>query len=176
MFEDIKVNDIKWLPYEEISVLKVIRVIGTDWIGYLPYLRDFKPSNHFPLRPEDYDEQKGDYLDKELLSAVCQFYPNSNFYYTDTILFEGQLQNRLKGLEGASRIQISIHLIPHVSFDVVGMVANSNFKLKEYIPVFNLRLNLHPESEKIKHINNYLSCSLDFDSLNDLVKTLGHNI
>lgn len=156
---------IEFLPMEEFQVLKVIKIEGPEWnrfSGYLPYTRIFNPKK--------YDDKKGDILDEKILSSVQHYFPNSYLRYNIEILFKGQLDDNLQILEGGSRKKITIQFTPDVPYDRLPALASRTYYA--YPREFEMRLLFGEKSEKMEFLNGFYLCSLPFDIIDDIVKTV----
>lgn len=156
---------IEFLPMNEFSVLKVIQIEGPEWnwfTGYLPYLRTF---NH-----KVYDSQKGDYLDEKILETVKQTLPKSFLRFSEEILFKGQLDDRLRTLEGGSRKNVTIQFFPLIPYEQAPTILGRQFAA--YPIGFDMRLLFKEGSEKKHNILDFFLCNLPFDKIDDIVKTI----
>ncbi|MBS3915832.1 MAG: hypothetical protein KG003_15155 [Bacteroidetes bacterium] len=156
---------IEILPESDFSVLKVIQVEGPKWnwfTGYLPYLRVFNP--------KVYDSHKGDFLDEKIFEIVKQTLPNSFLRFSEEILFQGQLDDRLRTLEGGSRKSVTIQFFPLIPHELVPTMINRQFLA--YPMGFDMRLLFKEGSEKKHNIIDFFLCNLPFDKIDDLVKTI----
>lgn len=156
---------IELLPMNEFSVLKVLQIEGPEWnwfTGYLPYLRNYNPNV--------YDSQKGDFLDEKILETVKETLPKSFLRYNEEILFKGQLENRLRTLEGGSRKNITIQFFPLIPFEQAPTMQGRLFTA--YPINFDIRLLFREGSEKKHNILDFFLCNLSFDKIDEIIKTI----
>lgn len=156
---------IEFLPAEEFRILKVIQIVGPEWnrfTGYLPYLRTFNP--------QKYNHDKGDILDEKILEAMQHYFPKSFLRYNIQVLFKGQLDDNLKTLEGGSRKEITLQFSPDIPYDLLPKFANITFYA--YPWEFQIRLLFGESNERKELINGFYLCSLPYDQLDDIVKTI----
>lgn len=156
---------IKLLPVDELKVLKVIQIEGPEWnrfTGYLPYTRIFNP--------KVYDNKAGDILDEKILSVIQHYFPKSFLRYNIEILFKEQLEDNLKTLEGGSRKKVTIQFSPDIPYELLSKFSNRSFYA--YPGEFEIRLLFNERSEKMEYINEFYLCSLPFDILDEIVKTV----
>lgn len=155
------------VPIEQIRCLKIIRVIGLDWnpfIGHLPYLRSVK---------EGYDYRKSDILDDAIMERIKITYPNSILIASQLLLFTNQLERMLKSIEGGTMIPFHFIFTPQFDLDFQQILRVISAKTYYAYPFeFNLRLNLHPHSEKIQYIHHPGQCLLPYQEIEKLVETL----
>ncbi len=156
---------IEFLPVDELKVLKVLQIVGPDWnkfTGYLPYLRTFNP--------KIYDHKNGDLLDQKILETMQHYFPNSRLRYNIEILFKGQLEDNLRTLEGGSRKKITLQFSPDIPYEMLGKLAGQSFYA--YPWEFEIRLLFNDSKERSELINGFYLCSLPFDNLDEIVKTI----
>lgn len=161
----MQTRTIEFLPTDDFKVLKVIQVEGHEWhpfTGYLPYLRKFVP--------KVYNEDSNDLVDEKILEAIKHNYPKSSLRYSDNIVFKGQLMDQLKRLEGGTRKKIEIRFSPHIPYEMMPRLVNREFYI--YPWKFELRLLFNESPKKKEMINGFFLCSLPFEQLDELVKTI----
>lgn len=158
-------TEIEFLSPEEFKVLKVIQIVGPDWnkfTGYLPYLRTFNT--------KVYDHKNGDIVDNKILEVLQNYFPKSFLRYNIEVLFKGQLENNLKTLEGGSRKKITLQFTPDVSYDLLPKLVGRTFHA--YPWEFEIRLLFNENNERSNLINGFYLCSIPFDKVDDIVKTI----
>lgn len=156
---------IQLLPPEEFKVLKIIRIDGPEWnwfSGQLPYLRTFNPKM--------YDSKKGDLLDEKILLAIQQNYPHATLRLSNDILFKGELEDNLKGIEGSTRKDITIQFSPLIPYDNIAEFVDR--ELFAYPFNFQLRLNIGSSIQKLEWIHDFFLCNLPYNKITELVKTI----
>lgn len=156
---------IEILPVDELKVLKVIQIVGPDWnkfTGYLPYIRTFDPII--------YDHKNSDLLDQKILEVIQLYFPDSRLQYNIEILFKGQLEDNLRTLEGGSRKKIILQFSPNIPYEMFGKLKGQSFYA--YPWEFEIRLLFNDSKERSELINGFYLCSLPFDKLDEIVKTI----
>lgn len=156
---------LEFLPMNEFSVLKVIQIEVPDWnwfTGYLPYLRTFNT--------KIYDSKKGDFLDEKILETDKQNLPKSFLRFSEEILFKGQLEDRLRTLEGGSRKNVTIQFFPLIPHEQVSTMLGRQFSV--YPVRFDMRLLFKEGSEKKHNLLDFFLCNLSFDKIDDIVQTI----
>ncbi len=160
-----KMTTIEFLPTTDFKILKVIQIEGPEWnrfSGYLPYLRTFNP--------KQYDHKKGDILDEKILEALQHYFPNSFLRYNLEIVFKGQLEDNLNNIEGGSRKEITLQFSPDIPYELVPQLVGKT--LYAYPWKFEIRLLFSENNDRKNLINGFYICSLPYDKLDDIVKTI----
>lgn len=153
------------LPMNEFYVLKIIQIEGPEWnwfTGYLPYLRVFYP--------KVYDSQNGDFLDEKILETVKQTLPKSYLRFSEKILFKGQLDDRLRTLEGGSRKIVTIQFFPLIPYEQAPTMLGRQFTA--YPVNFDMRLLFNEGNEKKHNILDFFICNLPYDKIDNIVQTI----
>lgn len=120
MYEPKKLSLLK--P-NDFKVLKVIQIEGPkhSWFtGYLPYLRNFTGDN-------GYNRSSSDLLDEKILDVIRQTLPDSFLKYSIDILWEGQLEENLQGIQGGSEKGLTIQFNPLLPFDLAPQFVGKDF-------------------------------------------------
>ncbi len=152
----------------DVKFLNVITVRGNEWnrfTAFLPYKRDFDRGRY---------QVNGscmlDQFDQELMYAIEEVYPDSTFH-SETLLFEGQEEERIKALKGGVDLDFQVTLFP-IFPNIEDYLKNPK---KEYIAVtkdFKLLVHLGPTSERLGLISPYVVCNLEPEIINEKKDTI----
>lgn len=172
MDQNDDLREIRVLPFNEVKILRIIRINGPEWnrfTAYLPYLRAFD-RDRFD-REKGYD--KGDSLDTELLSSIQQMHPGATLYRNSLILFTGQLEDELKRIQGGVDKSANIRFTPQVvynSSDDIYKLAGKTFPVREI--VLRMRVLLSHDDERLSSIYSDFICPLPHELLVKLWSTI----
>lgn len=157
---------IRPLPIKEIKIFKVIRIVGPEWnqfIGYLPYTRTISKS---------YDHKNGDLVDESLITTIKKAYSNSSLVENRLILFDGELEDRLKAIRGVSQKKITINFFPYINYPYERICELMDRNFTSYLFDFTLRLDISEKSDKFNYIYDFDLCYIDYDKIDHLMETI----
>lgn len=149
-------RQIKLLPLGLIKFYNVITIVGEDWNRFtanLPYFRTFSRERYINSRVQP------DEIDNAILEKIQETYPKS-YWRSELLLFENQLDDRLRIIEGfGTRLNFRIELIPNLPDPETYMKQMGEYY--GYFYDFNLRVLLPKGDERMSHISPFVLCQLD---------------
>ncbi len=142
------------------EVFKSIRINGNHFdrfTGNFRYIRTFY---------KDYDYEKGDILDKQILESVKSIFPDSHLSLNVLTLFDKQYEDYLNITKGGATKTIVTYFYPIIKYDEIPN------DLKAYYFGFNLTLAMTSDDKRIQLIPESLIVNVPFNELQTLIKTI----
>lgn len=143
-----------------LEVFKSIRINENQFdrfTGHFPYIRTFY---------KDYDYEKGDILDKQILESVKSIFPDSHLSLNTLILFDEQYDKCLNLTKGAVKKTIVTYFYPIIKYDEI----SNDFKA--YYLGLDLNLLMTSNDKRLQLIPENFIVNIPFNELETLIKTI----